>query len=91
MRAVGKHVICQVLEDKYETASGMELTSASKSEFRYKKGKVLSVGEETQNVFVDEVIYFDAARGIEMLMEGKLVMAILHQSIVGVEEELTEG
>ena len=84
MQAVNNFVIIERIKEKSKTASGFIIDSAKK-EIRYLKGKIVSVGNITQGLKVNDIIYYDKHAGHGIDFKDKLYFVIKSSDIVLVD------
>lgn len=81
MKAIGSYVLVEKIEESVEQA-GMLMSATDKENLRYKKGKVVAVGDEVQGLNVGDVIYFDGNAGHTLLINDIKTTVILKRDIV---------
>lgn len=82
MRAVGKNIVINVIEEEITTASGLLLSAEDSNQMRYKRGVVLSPGTEVQSVKEGEEIYYDKRQSFTMIVDGNQVTVITERDLV---------
>lgn len=82
MRAVGKNIVINVIEEEITTASGLLLSAEDSNQMRYKRGVVLSPGTEVQSVKEGEEIYYDKRQSFTMIVDGNQVTVINERDLV---------
>lgn len=64
MRAVGQFIILdEIPEEVKKTSGGLLLNEKSREDLRFRKGTIISVGEEVKLLKEGEVVLFDRAAG----------------------------
>jgi co-chaperonin GroES (HSP10) len=81
MQAVNNFVIIKRIKEKSKTASGFIIDSAKK-EIRYLKGKIVSVGNITQGLKVNDIIYYDKHAGYSVEVDSQVFCVIKQQDVV---------
>lgn len=78
MKAILNNVIVDPIKEEIEDSNGM-IVSRQKSE-KIAKGKVLSIGEQVDNVEVGDIAYYDKNRATDIYLDDKKVklLNILH-------------
>ena len=82
MRAIGKNIVINVIEEEITTASGLLLSAEDSNQMRYKRGVVLSPGTEVQSVKEGEEIYYDKRQSFTMIVDGNQVTVINERDLV---------
>jgi co-chaperonin GroES (HSP10) len=82
MKAVGQYILIDKIEEEIQSA-GFVLTGEEKRLQRFRKGKIISKGNEVTEVLNSgDVVYFDVANSFDMLIEGKNVTIIRQRDII---------
>lgn len=87
MRAIGKNIIIEVVNEQVKTQSGLILSSSDKNEDRYRKGIVLHVGDEVNGINDFDVIYYDISRSFSINISGKNYTVIQERDIIIVDTD----
>jgi co-chaperonin GroES (HSP10) len=76
MRAVGHTVIIRPIEQQMETSFGMTLSAGDKTDIRYQKATVVSVGHlVTEHIVEGATVWYDTRAGFSMVSpDGKLTV-----------------
>ena len=77
---IADYVLFKPVNEELKDKNGMIITD--KSDFRYSKGKIVSVGESCGKLKVNDVIYYDKSRTFSLHIDGENVMAIKYTFIV---------
>ena len=85
MRAIGKYIIIQPIEEEIKTKSGLILSGEDANQFRYKKGRVIEPGTDVPNIKAGDVIYYDKAHGFTMIIQEAQYSVIQERDVVVVE------
>ncbi len=82
MKPIGKYIVIKPIEEQLTSDSGLILTSADASNFRYKKGEVVKPGTLVDVINAGELIYYDGAAGHTMFIEDTVYTVILERDVV---------
>lgn len=82
MKAIGKYIVIQEINEKITTESGILLTSQDSNQLRYKKGKVTIPGTDVKTVKKDDIIYYDKRAGHSMNLNSEMVSIITENDVV---------
>jgi len=83
MKAVGKYIVINEVEEKsVKTKGGLLLGSKQREDIRYRQAKVLKVGTEVLAVKEKDNIYFDRHAGFDIEINDKIYKVIKEQDIV---------
>ena len=83
MKAVGKYiVVTPVKESGKTTKGGVFLTEQSREDIRYRKAKVVSIGDTVVAVEKENDIYYDRHAGFNIELENTIYKVIKEQDVV---------
>jgi chaperonin GroES len=82
MKAIGKHIVIEEINEKITTESGILLTSQDSNQLRYKKGRVNIPGTDVKTVKKGDVIYYDKRAGHSMSLNNEMVSIITENDVV---------
>lgn len=82
MKAIGKYIVIEEINEKITTESGILLTSQDSNQLRYKKGKVIIPGTDVKTVKKGDVIYYDKRAGHSMSLNNEMVSIITENDVV---------
>lgn len=82
MRAIGKYIVIEKVEEQEQSNSGLLLSAQDTKNFRYGKGKVLSVGTEVVAIKEGDSIYYDSRQEFTMIVEGEKRTVISERDVV---------
>jgi co-chaperonin GroES (HSP10) len=82
MKAIGKYIVIEEINEKITTESGILLTSTDSNQLRYKKGTVIIPGTDVKTVKKDDVIYYDKRAGHSMSLNNEMVSIITENDVV---------
>tara|TARA_R100000781_G_scaffold114918_1_gene87861 strand:- start:846 stop:1103 length:258 start_codon:yes stop_codon:yes gene_type:complete len=85
MKAIGKYIIINKIEEQITTESGLLLSSEDVSDLRYHKGEVVQPGTEVDAIKSGDIIYYDKSRGHSMMINNKEYSIIVEKDVVVVE------
>mgnify|MGYP003634364625 CR=1 FL=1 len=84
MKAVNNYIIIKGIKEEKKTDSGF-IMKDDKTEFRYLKGEVVSIGEKTEAIKCLDIIHYDRNAGHEIIFDNKTYIVIKQQDVVIVE------
>ena len=83
MRAVGKYIVINPLEEKEtKTSGGLILNEESREDIRYREGTVVQVGDEVNAIKSKDKIYYDRHAGFGVEVKNKQYKVIKESDIV---------
>lgn len=82
MKAIGKYIVIEEINEKITTESGILLTSTDSNQLRYKKGTVIIPGTDVKTVKKGDVIYYDKRAGHSMSLNNEMVSIITENDVV---------
>jgi chaperonin GroES len=82
MKAIGKYIVIEEINEKITTESGILLTSQDSNQLRYKKGTVIIPGTDVKTVKKGDVIYYDKRAGHSMSLNNEMVSIITENDVV---------
>ena len=85
MQAVNHYIIIEKIKEEPKNVGGFIMTENNATDVRYLKGKVISVGNNTEVLKEGDVIYYDKHAGHGIDWSGKLYYVIKQQDVVIVE------
>jgi len=85
MQAVNDYVIIDVVKEGPKKVGGLILTDETDETNRYKKAKIVSIGEMVKMVEVGNNIYYDAIAGHDIDYNDNMYRVIRARDIVIVE------
>ena len=85
MQAINDYVIVDDEKTGPKKVGGLILTDETDEANRYKKAKIISIGDMVNNVKENDVIYYDAMAGHGISYEKDLYRVIRSRDIVMVE------
>ena len=85
MQAINDYVIVDKIKEEPKTVGGLILTDEVDETNRYKKAKIVSVGNLVEMVTKGDVIYYDALAGHDISYKDKMYRVIRMRDIVIVE------
>ena len=85
MQAINDYVIIDVAKEGPKKVGGLILTEEVDETNRYKKAKIVSVGNLVEMVTKGDVIYYDALAGHDISYKDKMYRVIRMRDIVIVE------
>ena len=85
MQAINDYVIVDKIKEGPKKVGGLILTDKIDETNRYKKAKIISVGNLVEMVTKGDVIYYDAMAGHDISYEDDMYRVIRMRDIVIVE------
>ena len=85
MQAVNYYIIVEKIKVEQKKVGGLILTDKTDTENRYKKAKIISIGNLVKGVNVDDIIYYDKHAGHDITFDEKIYRVIQVGDIVLVE------
>ena len=82
MKAVNRYIIIDRIKEKPVKKNGLILNDQHQDDVRYRKAKVISVGDNVEGVKNDDLIYYDKHAGYGIDHEGTLLFVIKEQDVV---------
>lgn len=82
MKAIGKHIIIENIEEQIKTKSGLLLSQEDVSELRYKKGKVVTPGTQVEVIKSGDIVYYDKHSGHTMMIGSESYSIISEKDVV---------
>ncbi len=85
MQAVNYYIVVEKIKVEPKRVGGLILTDKTDTENRYKKAKIISIGNLVKGVKVDDVIYYDKHAGHDITFDEKIFRVIQIGDIVLVQ------
>jgi co-chaperonin GroES (HSP10) len=86
MRPIGKKILIDPITEKIETKIGLILSKEDTDQLRYKRGKIISVGDEVNpHIKEGDIVHYDTRAGYTMRINGEAVTLISEFEVVVVE------
>jgi co-chaperonin GroES (HSP10) len=82
MRAVNNYVVIEKIKEEPKKQNGLLITDTHTDDIRYLKGKILSVGNLTEGIKENDIIYYDRHAGHGIEYNEKLYHVVRQQDIV---------
>ena len=82
MKAVNYYIIIELIKGEPKKVGGLILTDEVNEDNRYKKAKVISVGNLVQGIEQDDIIYYDKHAGHGIQHKDKFYGFIKQQDVV---------
>ena len=82
MKAVNYYIIIELINGEPKKVGGLILTDEVNEDNRYKKAKVISVGNLVQGIEQDDIIYYDKHAGHGIQHKDKFYGVIKQQDVV---------
>lgn len=82
MKAIGSYVVIETEKEEVKNKMGLIMTEATEKTIRYKKGTVLSCGDDVNSLEVGDVVYYDSAAGSDIRISGQKLTVLHDRNIV---------
>ena len=82
MKAVNHYLIIEQIKEGHKKVGGLILTDEVNEDNRYKKAKVISVGNLVQRIEKDDIIYYDKHAGHGIQHKDEFYGVIKQQDVV---------
>jgi len=86
MKAVNDYIVIEKIKEQKTTSGGLLLTDATDTDNRYKKAKVVSVGEMASVIKENTLVMYDAHAGHDIAYEDFMYRVIRLRDVVLVDE-----
>ena len=85
MKAVNHYLIIEQIKEGPKKVGGLILTDEVNEDNRYKKAKVISVGNLVQGIEKDDIIYYDKHAGHGIQHKDEFYGVIKQQDVVHID------
>lgn len=85
MKAIGKNIVIEKIEEKITTESGILLSSEDTKGIRYHKGRVIMPGTDVTHLNVGDIIYYDTRNSYTLVIDNTMSTIIQERDVVVVE------
>jgi chaperonin GroES len=86
MKAINDYIVVEKIKEQKKTSGGLLLTDDTDTDNRYKKAKVVSVGNLADIIKVDTVVMYDKHAGHDISYDDLLYRVIKLRDVVLVDE-----
>ena len=76
MKAINHYIIIDLIKESPKKQNGLIIADKHQNEIRYKKAKVISVGDAVKGLNKNDIIYYDKHAGYGMDFEENLYYVI---------------
>ena len=87
MKAVNDYIVIEKIKEQKKTSGGLLLTDDTDTDNRYKKAKVVSVGNLADIIKVNTVVMYDKHAGHDIAYEDLMYRVIRLRDVVLVDED----
>ena len=87
MKAVNDYIVIERIKEEKKTSGGLLLTDDTDTDNRYKKAKVVSVGNLADIIKVNTVVMYDKHAGHDIAYEDLMYRVIRLRDVVVVDED----
>jgi co-chaperonin GroES (HSP10) len=85
MKAIGKYIVINAIDEEIRTESGLILSGKDADGFRYKKGFVVNVGTDVGSIAEGDTVYYDKGHSFTMIIGDSPYTIIQERDVVVVE------
>jgi co-chaperonin GroES (HSP10) len=82
MKAINKYIIIDQIREEVKTSSGILMSGEDMIGIRYKKGLVISPGDNINNIKEGDIIYYDSTAGHTVVLGGDKHTVIQERDVV---------
>ena len=83
MRAIGKNIIINKIDEEIKTDSGLLLSNEDVKDFRYQKGTIVLPGSEVSDFIAEgDTVYYDTRQSYTLVLNGESVTIIQERDVV---------
>ena len=82
MKAVNDYIVIEKIKEQKTTQGGLLLTDDTDTDNRYKKAKVVSVGNLVEGINENDIVYYDRHAGHGIQHKDKFYGVIKQQDVV---------
>ncbi len=83
MKAIGKNIVIQKIEEEITTESGLLLSNEDVKDFRYHKGKIVLPGSEVSDYIKEnDIVYYDSRQSYTLVINGESCTIIQERDVV---------
>mgnify|MGYP003109509699 FL=1 len=87
MKAVNDYIVIEKIKEEKKTSGGLLLTDDTDIDNRYKKAKVVSVGNLAEIIKVNSLVMYDQHAGHDIDVLGVMYRVIKLRDVVLVDED----
>tara|TARA_Y100000768_G_scaffold109991_1_gene80855 strand:+ start:7248 stop:7514 length:267 start_codon:yes stop_codon:yes gene_type:complete len=82
MKAINNYIIIDLIKESPKKQNGLIIADKHQNEIRYKKAKVISVGDAVKGLNKSDIIYYDKHAGYGIDFEKNLYYVIKEQDVI---------
>lgn len=83
MKAVGKYIVITETKDTVnKTKGGLLLAEGHREDIRYRKGKIINIGDSVNGISINDNIYYDRHAGFYIEIDGEVYIVIKENDVV---------
>ena len=82
MKAINNFIIIEPIKEEHKKEKGLLIIDQHVDDVRYLKAKIISVGNMTEGVKVNDIIYYDRRAGHGIEYDDNLYQVIRQQDVV---------
>ena len=87
MKAINDYIVIEKIKEQKTTSGGLLLTDSTDIDKRYKKAKVVSVGNLADIIKVNTLVMYDKHAGHDIDYDGVMYRVIKLRDVVLVDED----
>ena len=87
MKAVNDYIVIEKIKEEKKTSGGLLLTDDTDVDNRYKKAKVVSVGDLAKVIKENSIVMYDQHAGHDVDYDGVMYRVIKLRDVVLVDED----
>lgn len=84
MKCTGFNTIIKEIPEEAVSTGGIFLGETK--DVKYKRGTVIAFGDQTKNVSVDDIVWFDGYRASDITYKGDYFKVLRYEDIVIIED-----
>lgn len=82
MKAINNFIIIEPIKEEAKKAEGLLIMDQHVDDVRYLKAKIISTGNMTEGIKVNDIIYYDRRAGHGIEYDNNLYQVIRQQDVV---------
>lgn len=82
MKAINDFIVIEKIKQEPKNVGGFIMTESSKKDIRYLKGKIISIGNNTEGLNKDDIIFYDRHAGHNIEYDKNIYFVIKQRDVV---------
>ena len=82
MKAIGKNIVIEKIDEEIKTESGLLLSNEDAKSFRYQKGKIILPGSDCCYLKKYDIVYYDTRNSYTIIINSDNVTIIQERDVV---------